>query len=98
MSYTVKEVAILEACESVSFEQAVQFGKDFDKSHQSVISKVQSLEIPYIKKAVPAPKPVQLTKAQLVASIAAITNGLKVEGLQSATREALVALEDYLYS
>jgi len=98
MPYTVKETAVLEALDSVSYDQAVALGVELGKSTKSIISKVQFLGIPYVKKAVPTPKPVQATKAELVAKIQSITPDFDVSGLTGATRDSLVALSEYLYS
>jgi hypothetical protein len=98
MSYTVKETARLEEFTSVSYPQAIELGVELGKTTKSIISKVQFLGIDYIKKVVPAPKPVQATKAELVTSIQAATQDFDVSGLTGATRESLVALESFLYS
>jgi hypothetical protein len=97
MSYTIKETAVLEAFEEVTYAQAVVLAVELSKPLKSIISKVQFLGIPYIKKAVPAPKPAQATKAELVASIQKQTVGLDLSGLVGATRESLVTLEAWLY-
>jgi hypothetical protein len=96
MSYSIKETARLESFESVSYEQAVDLGVELSKSTKSIITKVQSLKIPYIKKVVPAPKPVQSTKAELVASIQSFTTPFDLSGLTGATRDSLVGLEAFL--
>jgi hypothetical protein len=96
MSYTDKEVLALKAGEPVTFEDAVQFGIDFGKSTQSVISKVQSEEIEYIKKAVPVKKAPQATKAQLVSSIQANAGEFDLSGLTGASRDSLVGLNALL--
>jgi hypothetical protein len=99
MSYTIKETAVLEAFEEVTYAQAVVLAVELAKPLKSIISKVQFLGIPYIKKAVPTPKPPQATKAEIVALIQnSVGEGFNVSGLSGATREALVELNGYLVS
>jgi hypothetical protein len=94
--YTKAQTARLETFESVSYDQAVELAVELGQTLKSIISKVQFLGIPYIKKAVPAPKPVQTTKAELVVSIQNRCPAIDLSGLVGATRDALVALDAYL--
>ncbi len=94
MSYTVSEVARITESAPISFATAEALGKEFGKSTKSVISKVQNLGLPYIKKEVPAKKVAPETKAQLVTQIEANT-GLELTGLSNATAAVLVALRNY---
>ena len=91
MSYTAKQEARLQEFDSVSYDQAQELAVELDKTPRSIISKVQSMEIPYIKKAVPARKEAMATKAELVEAIEEALRA-KLPGLLSATRVALVEL------
>lgn len=92
--YTDKQTARLNEFDEVTYDQAVALGIELGQTTKSIISKVQFLNIPYIKKAVPAPKPVQATKAELVTGIAETlgVTAKTLEGLTGATRDALVLL------
>ena len=91
MSYTKDQTARLQEFTEVTYAQAVALGVELDQTTKSIISKVQFLNIPYIKKDVPTPKPIQITKAQY---LDLIDNALGESnpGLIGATRDALVAL------
>lgn len=90
MSYTKEQTVRLQSFESISYDQAVTLAVEFGVSTQSVISKVKSLEIDYIKKAVPAKRPTVLTKAQLVDLISAqYPVGVDLSGLVGATLAGL---------
>jgi len=96
MAYSDKETARLKEFDSVTYDQAVALGVELGKSTKSVISKVQSLEIPYIRKPVPAKRPTPETKAQIVAQIEEATGDLDLSGLVGATLPALAALRDFV--
>ncbi len=99
MSYTDKEVATLKEAAPVTYEDAVAFGLDWGKSTQSVISKVQSLDLEYVKKEVPAKKEPKATKAQIVAVIQDSAGpDYDLSGLTGSTREALVELNAFINS
>lgn len=91
MPYTNKQVDVLKDASPVSYNDAVVFAADFDKSVKSVISKVQSLGLPYIKKVVTPKRPSPLTKVQLV-DLIAYNIGADLKGLAGATAASLTAL------
>ena len=96
MSYTKGQEARLNEFDEITYDQAVALSAEIDQPLKSIISKAQFMGIPYIKKVVPTPKPVQITKAELVTSITVAVGGLDVSGLLGATRDSLVELEAYL--
>ena len=100
MSYTKAQEAILIEAAPVTYLEAAEFATDFGVSHRSVISKVQSLGLDYIKKVVPAKKATGPTKAELVLEISnrlANEDGVPVfAGLEKANASALVALVNAL--
>lgn len=96
MSYTKSEELTLTNASPVTYEKAVALSATMGKPLKSIISKLQFLGLVYIKKEVPAPKPPQTTKAELVESIQDMAEGFNLKGLEGATRDALVALEGWL--
>jgi len=92
MAYSKAQEARLSEFDEVTYDQAVALAKELGYSLKSVISKVQSLEIPYVRKEVPAPKPKQATKAEILAEIQAFNLDLDLSGLIGASRVALVEL------
>ena len=97
MAYTKAQEARLTEASPITFEQAGELALEFGVSTKSVISKIQNLNLEYIKKAVPAKKAPQTTKAELVASIEKAT-GFAIPGLIGASRNALVDLNIWVYS
>ena len=95
-NYTKEMEAILRGAEPVTYDEAVEFGVQFGKSTRSVISKVQSLGLEYVKKPTPAKRPKGLTKADLVQNIALKLSVEQevLDGLDKATGNALRALFD----
>ena len=89
-------VAELRSFDLVTYEDAVAFADRFPEvSTRSVISKVKSLDIPYVPKAKPEPKAtVQIRKIDIVDAIAAAVgvNVEAVEGLAKADKASLEAL------
>ena len=97
VNYTPEQEQILRDAAPVTFFEAGEFAETFGKSQRSVIAKVQSLGLDYIKKPIPAKRPKGATKAELVAEISARL-GLEtpVNGLDKATASALSTLVDAL--
>jgi len=93
MAYSDTQVERLQEFDEVTYLQAVDLGVELGYSTKSVISKVQSLKIPYVRKEVPAPKPPVATKAEIVTDIEA-TLGADLTGLSNATVGSLNALLD----
>jgi len=98
MAYTKDETATLRTYDEVTYDQAVALGVELGKSTKSIISKVQSLEITYVKKAVPAPKAPQATKAELITAIEEYFDGVDLQGLSGSTRDALVNISELIDS
>jgi len=88
MAYTKEQEAILEAASPVTYDEAKVIGEAIGKSLPSVISKLQSMELVYIKKEVPAKKVAKETKAELVSKIEEAT-GADLAGLEKATAKSL---------
>ena len=88
MSYTEKQEAVLREASPVTYEEAKVIGEKIGKSLPSVISKLQSMELEYIKKEVPAKKVAKETKAELVAKIEAVV-GANLAGLDKAPAKVL---------
>lgn len=95
MAYTKAQEARITAEAPIDYEKATALGLELGYSTKSIISKTQHLGLEYIKKEVPAPKEAQATKAEILAEITAGI-GFEVPGLMGATRDALVALNEYL--
>jgi len=88
-----QEVALTEAA-PVTYADAVAFGEEFGKSTRSVIAKVMSLDLEYVRKPEAPKRPKGETKVELVARV---EDGLHVKqgvlnGLEKATAQALAAL------
>lgn len=96
MAYTKEQEARITEEAPITYAKAVELGLELGVSTKSVISKTQHLGLEYIKKTVPTPKPAQATKAELLASIEAKVD-FEIPGLIGATRDALVALDEWLY-
>lgn len=94
MAYTEAQVAALTKAAPVSFEDAQRFAAEFGVSTQSVISKVLSLDLEYVKKDAPEAKAPRVTKADMVAAIAADLDlpADMLSGLTGATMAALKVL------
>ena len=92
--YTDQESAAVAAAAPLTFESAAALAEKLGKSTRSVIAKAKSLGVEYTPKAKPAPKGKGVTKADVVAEIAA-TMAVpveQVEGLKGATMASLTAL------
>ena len=91
MSYTVEQVAALTNAAPVTFAMAEDFATEFGKTPKSVIAKVKSLGLAYVAKPVAPKRPKGLTKAELVAAIAAklSVEAEALDGLTKATSQVL---------
>ena len=85
----MQEQALRDAPKPITFENAVEFAREFGKTPRSVISKVKSLELDYAPRVV-APKRVVL-KSDLIAEIVAKLGAEEgaFNGLEKATTRAL---------
>ncbi len=70
---------------------AKALGSELGMSYRSVIAKTKSLGLTYISKPVPARKPKEVTKAELVTELAGSLE-MKLDGLEKAPRATLLAL------
>jgi len=94
MSYSDKETAAVRAAAPLTYDSAAALAETLGKSTRSVIAKAKSLDLQYTPKAKPAPKGKGVTKADLVAKVAAEL-GLPaemLEGLKGATVASLEVL------
>lgn len=91
MSYTKEQELVLTNASPVNYDEAKVIGEAIGKSLPSVISKLQSMELVYIKKVVPAKKVAKETKAELVTKIEKAT-GADLAGLDKSTAKALTNL------
>ena len=90
-NYTAEQVAALIDAAPVSYDDAVIFAAEWEKSPKSVIAKIKSLDLEYIPKAKPKKRPTQETKAQIVEDIQAMLEW-ELMGLTRATTRSLLDL------
>jgi hypothetical protein len=77
---------------TLEWAKSLEGPEDLNHGYRSIISKVQSLQLPY-RKQEPAPKrPIPVTKSEVVKAISEEYGGVKLTGLEKATMSALEAL------
>ena len=94
MSYSDKETAAVRAAAPLTYDSAAALAEAMGKSTRSVIAKAKSLDLEYTPKAKPTPKGKGVTKADLVAKVAAKlgVSTDAVDGLKGATVASLEVL------
>ena len=91
-NYTVVQEAELTSGAPWNYESAKAWGEANGKSGRSVVAKVLSLNLEYIRKPAPVKRPKDVTKAELVAEIATKLEVADLSGLEKATVKALIDL------
>lgn len=94
MSYSDKETAAVVAAAPLTYDSAAALADKLGKTTRSVIAKAKSMDLEYTPKAKPAPKGKGVTKADVVAQIAAALSvpADSVDGLKGATMASLTTL------
>ena len=95
VNYTKEQEKIISDSAPLDWEKAKVLAEQFGKSAQSVVSKCKSMKVEYICKPAPVKKAKETTKTELVERIAKIVDR-DCNGLDKATRSALLALENGL--
>jgi hypothetical protein len=90
-NYSQEQENFLKSHDSLSYDDCVTIAESFGKSVQSVVSKVLSMEIPYVPKEKPKKRVSGKTKAEIVGEIEKKLEleYCKLSGLEKATAQAL---------
>lgn len=88
VNYTPEMEAVLTDAAPLNLEKAKEIGEQIGRSYRSVIAKAKSLGLEYESLPPPKKRPIQTTKADLVAQISE-NLGADLGGLEKATMCAL---------